>query len=143
MFDPFRRMRIQHLARRVRGARRRGLGVYTQEWRRDGLADGVLADGGVEPMHVTAHDVLTWCRETMAATRRPFGLARFDLAIAAASASMARGNLSLPRLAPSDLYPGDVLLAEVERFLHDHGPVTHVAAALFSWGDAAHAIEGV
>lgn len=138
MFDPFRRMRLQHLARRVRDARRRGLGVYMQEWRHDRIEDDAA-----EPSHVSAHDVLTWCRETMAATRRPFGLARFDLAIAAASASMSRGNLSLPRLAPSDLYPGDALLAEVERFLHDHGPVTHVAAALFSWGDAAHAIEAV
>jgi len=138
MFDPFRRMRLQRLAHRVRVARSRGLGVYMQEWR-DDQVDGHAG----EPTHISAHDVLGWCRETMAATRRPFGLARFDLAIAAASASVGRGSLSLPRLAPTDLYPGDALVAEVERFLHDHGPVTHVAAALFSWGDAAHAIEGI
>lgn len=138
MFDPFRRMRLERLARRVKDARNRGLGVYTQEWRHDQL-DG----GDLETTRINAHDVLAWCRETMAATRRPLGLARFDLAIAAASAPVGRGNLSLPRLAPADLYPGDALLAEVDRFLRDFGPVTHVAAALFSWGDAAHAIKAV
>lgn len=138
MFDPFRRMRLQRLARRVKDARNRGLGVYMQEWRHE-----QIGRDAAEPTHISAHEVLTWCRETMAATRRPFGLARFDLAIAAASASVGRGSLSLPRLAPTDLYPGDALVAEVEQFLHDHGPVTHVAAALFSWGDAAHAVEGV
>lgn len=131
MFHCFRRSQLQRLVRQVKHARRKGHGVYIQEWRDDPPAAAPLS----------AHDILAWCRETVANTRRPMGIARFDLALAAASTSVGRTNLSLPRLVPTDLYPGDSLLTEVERFLKEHGPVTHLAAALFSWGDAAHAIE--
>ena len=128
-------LRRQRLAQKLARARSRGTGLYVGEWRAE--AD----DGTGAGPPVSASGILVWCRETVARTRRPGGIASFDLALAAASESVRHGSLSFRRLSPTDLYPGDSFQAEVERFLSAHRPVTHLAAALFSWGDAAHALQ--
>lgn len=135
MFFPWSRpVSARRLSKQVDRARRRGIGVYQQDWTR------VAGAGALAP------PVLEWCRDTLGHTRRPWGIARFDLALAVHdAASGAKRTLSLPNLTPTDLYPGESLLDRLTRFLdgtHD-GPapaVSHVAVALFSWGDATDAV---
>ncbi len=130
MFNlPRLRERRRPLSDRVARARNEGVGVYLGEW-------AVDAD---EAGEFVADAVLTWCRETLGKTRRPWGIAQFDIALAGAGAYGARQTISLLGLAPGDLYPGDSVLAEIHRFLAGHDPVSHVAVALFSWGDATDA----
>jgi hypothetical protein len=113
-------------------ARRRGHGVYLREWRYE----------DAEPAAETAIDsLIAWCRATHGRTRRPWGIAEFDLALAVSPSQGARPrSLRLSRLTPSDLYPGDALRAQLRRFLEaEQAAAAHLAVALFSWGDAAHA----
>jgi hypothetical protein len=111
-------------------ARRSGAGVYTYEWQ---FADATMLDAVAEPL-------LAWCRDTLSRTRRPWGIAHFDLALAVRGEHASRPRtLSLRRMDPVDLYPGDVLVAQLRRLIEAEQAVAHVAVALFSWGDAAHA----
>lgn len=137
MFTYFRRRRLRQRARTILAQPCAGSGLYEYEWR-------APAHGST----ITAATILHWCRETIATTRRPWGIAEFDLALSS-SIEGRQSSLSFRRLAPTDLYPGDSLLSELERFLGPDGPdgpdgtdnsVSHLAAVLFSWGDAAHAL---
>jgi hypothetical protein len=86
-------------------------------------------------------EVLDWCREVIAGCRRPFGIDAFDLAVACRrSVAHSVHSLRLLRLRPSDLY-SDGLATQVAALLqqgHIEGSPVIVAAAIFSWGDAAH-----
>ncbi|MCK9487219.1 MAG: hypothetical protein M0R73_11070 [Dehalococcoidia bacterium] len=145
LIQPRTQARPKDLLQRLRRARASGTGVYLRDWfpHHEGAPTGPEA---------LAAAVMGWCRETVGATRRPWGIAHFDLALSTAGAPStaealaptddahveAPRSLSLRRLAPSDLYPGDIVLAEVQRYLAQRAPVGHLAVALFSWGDAAH-----
>jgi len=112
------------MRRGLRSARRRGEGLYLREWRFEGE--------GASP----AEAVLAWCREVAAAARRPYGIAHFDLALAAHDGTGTR-RLSLRRISAADLYdPG--LGARLAALFATPAPLG-VAAALFAWGDATHA----
>lgn len=128
---------------RLHRAREAGVGVYLREWV-SSHGEGDSSDGATHPLspEALAAAVMAWCRDTLGATRRPWGIAHFDLALSTAgggdAVAEAPRSLSLRRLAPSDLYPGDSFLAEVQRYLAQRDPIAHLAVALFSWGDAAH-----
>jgi hypothetical protein len=122
-------------------ARRTGAGAYLHEWH--------VAPGFAAGADALLESIIEWCRATLGATRRPWGINEFDLAIAVArDGDPSPRSLSLQRLSPAALYgelegPGAVLEA-VRRLLDQRegepgGAIVHVAIALFSWGDAAHA----
>jgi hypothetical protein len=104
--------------------RREGAGLYIADWRADDHETFLEA-------------VVHWCRETIAATRRPFGIDHFDIALAwrDVSGSVVRSHRFL-QLRPIELYTESFL--EQLRALHPVQPA-HVSVAVFSWGDAAHA----
>ncbi len=120
---------------RLANARRHGEGVHTAEW---------LLRGG-EP-NAVAEQVLEWCRQTLAGTRRPWGISEFDLALSFRDAASRRPRtLRIPASSPASLYVEDSGLgAQVRHFLAEAagraaaGPVL-VAGALCSWGEVAHA----
>jgi hypothetical protein len=116
-------------------ARRAGHGLYVNEWHLDAAA-------GVSVEELAAQ-IVDWCRQTIAGCRRPYGIDHFDLALA-----RSRGEQGPPRSAefrdlhPLDLYGESRVNQRVAAFLNAGGfaggPV-RVAAALYSWGDAAYA----
>jgi hypothetical protein len=76
----------------------------------------------------------------MSMARRPWGIDQFDLAIAISAEPGRPKSLKMQRLEAGDLYH-DELLARLHGFLRSHHPAGSsvlIAAALFSWGDAAH-----
>jgi hypothetical protein len=100
------------------------------------------------PAHSVSKDIIQalidWCRETAGQCRRPFGIDAFDLAVAVGKPERAISSVSYDRLKPIAFYETslsarlDGLLAVVEREFHV-GEDVRLSAALFSWGDAAHA----
>jgi hypothetical protein len=119
------RRRLRQAARRIAEARRNGQGVYAREWDEHGLDAGALGEA-----------LLDWCREVIGACRRPFGIDQFDLALAYTDAAGEPAS-RLYRLRPIDLYQGS-LLEELMALAALTEPPRRLAAALFSWGDAAH-----
>src|SRR5690349_1803233 len=103
-------------------ARRHGHGRYTADW------------PAAEPQAA-----LAWCRETLAGTRRPWGLARFDATFTAHGDDGHRHVIRLRGLAPEELWTEGRLHDALTR-LGAVGGSLH--AALFAWGDAAYAAFG-
>lgn len=118
---------------RLARARGRGVGVYTAEWPLDAQSSGV------------AEQIIDWCKETLARSRRPWGIAEFELALAFRGSGRERTNtLRIPAASPALLYSDDSgLVRQVRTFLADasvltiSGPIL-IAAVLCSWGDIAH-----
>jgi hypothetical protein len=144
MFKEWRAKRlVRSVARKIISARRTGEGTYYTEWNHDGTeAAGV--DAVIE-------SIVSWCRQTVGGCRRPWGIDHFDLTLAFAVAGNASDrrvrSTRFHELRPIDLYAPDGLAQQIgtflSRVLHEDGPlprkVMHTGAALFSWGDAAHA----
>lgn len=116
------------LARELKAARRNGHGLY--------VADFDVPAGHGSPGEL----IIDWCMETLANTRRPHGIAIFDLAVACTAGSQRR-SMHLKRIHPTRLYePGFV--AELAG-LCASGTAATVSVALSSWGDIAFAaMEG-
>ncbi len=136
LYKLLRQFKARQTARRVLLERRRGTGLHTTEWHL------VPEDSPVEGQRLL-DVVVTWCRQTVGSSRRPWGIDRFDLALAYRhSGEQAVRSLRLPKLSPKDLY-ADTIANQLARFLHSHVSESrggiHIAAAIFSWGDAAHA----
>ena len=111
-------------------ARRTGRGVRLEEWR---LAAHEASSAGDQ--------VLAWCREVIANCRRPFGIEAFDLAVACRLGDTSGvDSHRFLRLRPVDLYT-ERLAKQLNAILVgsrlEESPVI-IAAAIFSWGDAAH-----
>ena len=131
------------LMRDLMAARREGRGVHVTEWRVS--AAEAVADGAGPLV-----DAITdWCRYTIGGTRRPYGIDRFELALACSLGEDTTLRTACFRdLRPLTLYVEGGLPDELATFLSDvaarpapAGPEQlHVAAAIFSWGDAAHAV---
>jgi hypothetical protein len=100
------------------------------------------------PAHSVSEDIvqalIDWCRETAGLCRRPFGIDGFDLTIAAGKPERVLSRVCYDRLKPIAFYETTLsariigLLAVVEREFRI-GEDVRLSAALFSWGDAAHA----
>lgn len=106
-------------------ARDRAEGAIAHEWQLETGAAGAT----VEP-------VLTWCRDVLSGTRRPFGIDNFDLALAYSHANGVTSELF--RLRPTDLYD-DATAKRLAAFLAPaESGEGRLAAAVFPWGEAAH-----
>jgi hypothetical protein len=114
--------------------RRAGRDLYLRDWRTETSAH--------DERQSLIDSVVRWCRETVAATRRPFGIDHFDLALAwrESGATAVRSQRFL-QLRPIDLYT-ERFLAQLHALLFGPEPAfagVHLSVAVFSWGDAAHA----
>ena len=131
--------RYHRVVGEILAARRRGHGVYVREWRLPS-GDGATADGVS-----VIEGVIEWCRQTLGRCRRPYGLDLFELAvICATDENGPPATIQFRDRSPRDLYPADTLAERLRcaLFAEQHtdaarGPL-HLAAAIFSWGDAAH-----
>lgn len=127
------RGRRRRLTQKLIAARRSGHGLFMHEWRT--TADAIP-------------DSLTeWCRETLSGCRRPWGIGQFDLTIAVSVIAGVEPprTLRLRRLEPAELWSADGLSSHLAGILPATTPepgALHVAAALFSWGEAAHLAVG-
>ena len=108
-------------------ARRSGRGAQVMHWQLSG------------PNGVTAETVLDWCRDVLAKSRRPFGIDRFDLAVACLSESGRVRSERFLWLEPAALYAGE-LAPRIVQMTDGQGEdqTMALAAALFSWGEAAN-----
>lgn len=135
MLEKWRRgRRARRIVREMAEARRSGRGIYIQEWT-------VGHESGEEPF---ADDILNWCRTTLGTCRRPFGIDHFDVSIAVSVGGVAVQSLKFDKVRPQELYGDSSLIYDIYSALAgsitDAGSgVVHIAAALFSWGDAAYA----
>jgi hypothetical protein len=103
-----------------------GRGLFTREWHH-------AHDAGADH----AEQVVAWAKDVLGTCRRPWGIASFDLEIAANN----RRYASFRRLEPADLYAPDFVERLRAHLAHASGgaPLT---AHLFSWGDAVHWATG-
>jgi hypothetical protein len=130
------------LVRRLAHARRTGAGLYLREW-------FIAADAATMNLgEAMVEQVIEWCRATIAECRRPWGIDHFELALAYATVDgQICESARFKRLRPMDLYREEGLARRLASFIPATGagthpsalPAIHLAAALFSWGDAAHA----
>jgi hypothetical protein len=114
-------------------ARRKGRHLYVRDW-------SIPLE---IPVAVAVEDLIGWCRETLAESRRPFGIDYFDLALALSEPGDKRAeSLQLEKLRILELYdeslPSKLLNLISKRRERPAGDEIRVSAAIFSWGDAAH-----
>jgi hypothetical protein len=136
------RRRLKRAATHINHARRTGQGLHLQEWEHS--FNDLCANG----LDAIVDAVLEWCRQTLSGCRRPWGIDYFDLALALRLDGRAQPkSLSLRRLRPADLYDVGHLRHELATFLSPAAVMAsagtnerpHLAAAFFSWGNAADA----
>lgn len=141
---------LRQAATNIERARRLGHGVHLQEWEHEWQHNFAAPLAG--EIEALVEPIIEWCRQTSAGCRRPWGIDYFDLAFACSLGSLEKTpgparSVSFRRLRPADLYDLGRLRGELAAFIselsHDAplDPVghCHVAVALFSWGNAAHA----
>ena len=135
-----RRFHPDPLRLRVEDSIRRGTGLSRGEWLLEELphpSDALTQLSG---------DLVSWCRERIAKTRRPYGIDHLALALACAEPggpSIASTSFGVFR--PMDFYREGGVAERVEGFLvsihvedlNERGTPVRFAAALFSWGDVA------
>jgi hypothetical protein len=135
LFEHWRSVRRRRQLRtRLAEMQQTGEGLHLSDWR-------LMLAERMHPHDVTPIEpILAWCREVLASCRRPWGIDHFDLVL-----SWRHADYEPPRrarlrgLRPADLYGPDHLAARLMALLGGAEAV-HVAAGLFSWGDAAHAM---
>ncbi|MFA7249914.1 MAG: hypothetical protein WC273_09830 [Dehalococcoidia bacterium] len=135
-----RRFRPDPLRARVEDSIRRGTGLSRQEWL---LGDDPLDRADIEQL---AEQVIRWCQERIAATRRPYGIDQMALAIACAEpGGQPLASTTFGVFRPVEFYQEDGVEQRVRAYLeglsldhlnHRAGGI-RFAAALFSWGDVA------
>jgi hypothetical protein len=134
LFPGRRRTLVSQASRGIKAARRRGSNTYYGDWHFEVEAEA----------HLISTSLLSWCRDTMATCRRPFGIDYFDLAVAVLDKQGGkRDELSLSELRPGVLYDAASLEDKLVEFIERRGramggSAMHISTALFSWGDAAH-----
>lgn len=141
-FDSWRHeRRLRRAARQMGAARRRGLGLFLHEWHVDSAAPTA------DELEVLLESILAWCRQTIGECRRPWGIDHFDLTLARSGQDGAPAfTLQLRDLRPLDLYAAGPMNERLCAFLAPRGSLlkaapqpVQIAAALFSWGNAADA----
>jgi hypothetical protein len=106
-------------------ARRSGVGLHVHEW---------SVQAAEAPQMI-----VDWCRQTMGAARRPWGINHFDLTIVARGEPGALRR-QFTRLDPATLYDG-AFLALMAHLLADMADgELNLAVALCSWGDLAYEV---
>ena len=134
------RFRPDPLRARVEASIRRGTGLSRREWL---MGPPPLTPGDMQTL---SDDILEWCRERMAATRRPYGIDQMALAVACAEpGGEPLSSTTFGVFRPVEFYAADGVGQEVEAYLHGlplnalnrRAERIRFAAALFSWGDVA------
>jgi len=127
------------LRSRVEHSISEGTGLRKGEW--------VLTDHLIDAdtIAATTEQMLDWCRDRIAETRRPYGIDQMALAIACAepgSTPIASSSFGVFR--PVELYEEGGITERVTQFMQDlptdeldKRTAIRFAAALFSWGDVA------
>lgn len=141
MFDALlRRFRPDPLRARVEESIRRGTGLSKQEWL---LGEEPLTQADIEDL---AGDIIRWCQDRIAATRRPYGIDQMALAIACAEPGRAPlASTTFGVFRPVEFYEAEGVEERVRTYLCDlplevlnrRAGAIRFAAALFSWGDVA------
>jgi hypothetical protein len=138
------RWRPNPVKRRIEASIRAGTGLSKRDW--------VMEDGPIEAADIESltDEIRAWCRERMAAARRPYGIDQLALALACAVPGgdpLASTTFGVFR--PAEFYADDgvsdrlghflksVRLEELNRRLESGASGIRFAAALFSWGDVA------
>lgn len=137
-----RHLRRRTLSRRIEQHIRAGVGLYGEEWVLDRFP---LAPNDLATLAAT---VIAWCEETMASTRRPYGIDQMALALAAAHpGSEPLASVAVSVFRPLEFYqPGGqgeriaefITSLDINALNVAARPV-RVAITLFSWGDVARA----
>lgn len=128
------------LRARVEASIRRGTGLSRREWL---LGPDTLT---TDDMQWLAEDMTEWCRDRMAASRRPYGIDQMALAVACAEpggSPIASTTFGVFR--PIEFYTADGVADRLASYLEGlavsdlgyRSGVIRFAAALFSWGDVA------
>jgi hypothetical protein len=136
----WRRRRLKH---EVERNLRAGVGLHRREW--------LLSDGDIsrEGLNALAEQVVTWCGETIAQTRRPYGIDHLAAAIACARPGQAPvASASFGVFRPADFYREGGTRESIHHFveclepraLNAEGGQVRFAVALFSWGEVAKAM---
>jgi hypothetical protein len=115
-----------HLRAKLEKARSCGLGTFVQDWQ--------FTQRGPDDADV----LLAWMRDTLASCRRPWGIASFDLAIAARCEEDRVRSARFLRIEPAQLYAPDFRETVWARIAPATAGAYSVSAALFSWGEAVH-----
>lgn len=118
-------LRRRALARRVHRARLRGKGLHERSWE--------VASPGIST------EILAWCRHVLGASRRPHGVALFDLSLSFRAPGCRSRSLSFSRLEPASLWDDGGLAATLEVVLAAAPVAATVSVGIFCWGDALHA----
>lgn len=133
MANPLARLlRRDTLRDHVRRAVESGVGVYHTTWRFDDAA---------HPPAALANELVTWCREMLSRTQRPYGMDYVTLALALlAGDNRIVASVNLGVLRPIDFYgegPAPRLISETLRKWAQGQPQEggRLSAVLFSWGD--------
>lgn len=134
------RFRPDPLRSRVEASIRRGTGLSRREWL---LGPDSLSAGDLRAL---AEEIAEWCRERMAASRRPYGIDQMALAVACAEPGGSPiSSTTFGVFRPVEFYTADgvsdrlrdYLVALAGSELQQPRGVVRFAAALFSWGDVA------
>lgn len=141
-------LRTRALKRQIERTIQDGVGLHRHEW--------VVAERPVtgQMLQAVADRICEWCAETMARTRRPYGVDHMAVAIACARPDgepLASASFGVFR--PVEFYAEGGTRERIAEFvarldprdLNDGPEPVRFAAALFSWGDVARAVlsEGV
>ena len=134
------RFQPDSLRDRVEDSIRRGTGLRRGEWLRD---DSPLDEAAIERV---TDELLEWCREQIASTRRPYGIDQLALAVACAvPGDQPIASQTFGVFRPVEFYAEGGVAERVASFmrsvrveeLNRRGTAIRFAAALFSWGDVA------
>ena len=135
-----RRFRPDPLRERVEASIRGGTGLRRGEWL---LNESPFEEAAIERV---TEQMVTWCQEQIASTRRPYGIDQMALAVACAipgGSPLASETFGVFR--PQEFYVEGGVADRVAGFTHalsleELNRLTssvRFAAALFSWGDVA------
>lgn len=134
------RLRPDPLRARVEASVQRGTGLHKGEWLHEALplSEAQLAE--------VSEEIVVWCQERMAASRKPYGIDQMALAVACAEpGGVPLASKTFGIFRPLDFYQDGGVAQRVGEFVRGldlesmnrlSGGV-RFAAALFSWGDVA------
>lgn len=141
MIEGFRKkMRARRISNAIEESIKDGVGLHHQQWMTESPFDDDSFLG-------VADEIVEWCKQTMAQTKRPHGIDHMAVAVACAHPGddpVASATFGVFR--PADFYRsggiGDSLatfVSGIDRSVFDVSRPIRFAAALFSWGDVARA----
>ncbi len=135
------RFRPDPVRSRVADSISRGTGLSRDEWLLD---ESPLDAAAIERLH---GEMVEWCRERIAQSRRPYGIDQMALAVACAEpgGSQPLASTTFGVFRPVEFYEDGGIADRIGDFLRGvrlddvnrRGGAIRFAAALFSWGDVA------